>query len=223
MLVATAVPVASGSLAADASHLASEALSRVGGPAGRALVVTRQTEIVVVAALRAVSAAADATAVCDRLAATRRRLHHDGVPLAVGVGTVAAGVAELPRAYQEATAVLADVAVPGGVVALPRLSPFDYLALRADDTARRLVDPRLRGFLVEDRNRGGVLVETTRAFAAANLNLKLAADRLRVHPNTAQYRLRRVEERTGRNPRRIADLIDLLVAITLVYGSGPDD
>jgi DNA-binding PucR family transcriptional regulator len=132
-------------------------------------------------------------------------------------------VAELPRAYQEATAALADVAVPGGVVALPRLSAFDYLALRADDTARRLVDPRLRAFLVEDRNRGGVLVETTRAFAAADLNLKLAADRLRVHPNTAQYRLRKVEERTGRNPRRIADLIDLLVAITLVYGSDPDD
>jgi hypothetical protein len=36
-----------------------------------------------------------------------------------------------------------------------------------------------------------------------------------VHPNTAQYRLRRVEERTGRNPRRIADLLDLLVAIEL--------
>ena len=223
MLVATAVPVASRSLAADASHLASEALSRVGGPAGRALVVTRQTEIVVVAALRPVSAGTDATEVCDRLAATRRRLHHDGVPLAIGVGTVADGVAELPRAYQEATAALADVAVPGGVVALPRLSPFDYLALRADDTARRLVDPRLRAFLVEDRDRGGVLVETTRAFAAADLNLKLTADRLRVHPNTAQYRLRKVEERTGRNPRRIADLIDLLVAITLVSGSVPDD
>ena len=30
-----------------------------------------------------------------------------------------------------------------------------------------------------------------------------AAERLQVHPNTAQYRLRRIEERTGRNPRRV--------------------
>jgi PucR C-terminal helix-turn-helix domain len=34
-------------------------------------------------------------------------------------------------------------------------------------------------------------------------------------PNTAQYRLRRNEERTGRNPRQIADLLDLLFAIEL--------
>ena len=198
---------------ADLPMAAAEALSRLDGPCGRALVVSRQTELVLVTVLRA---AADAGAVCDRLAEVHARLRADGVAIAVGVGTPAAGVAELPRAYQEATAALADVAVPGGVVALPRLSAFEYLALRADDTARRLVDPRLRAFLVEDRGRGGTLVETTRAFAAADLNLKLAAERLRVHPNTAQYRLRKVQERTGRNPRRIADLVDLLVAIALV-------
>ena len=98
-------------------------------------------------------------------------------------------------------------------MALPRLSPFDYLALHADDTARRLVDPRLRRFLEDDRQRGGGLIETARVFAAADLNLRVTAERLQVHPNTAQYRLRRIEERTGRNPRRIADLVDLLSAI----------
>jgi DNA-binding PucR family transcriptional regulator len=104
------------------------------------------------------------------------------------------------------------------VVALPRLSPFDYLALRADDTARWLVDARLRAFLDEDRARGGVLTDTVRAFADASLNLRLAAERLQVHPNTAQYRLRRIEERSGCNPRRMADLLDLLVAIRLDDG-----
>ena len=103
----------------------------------------------------------------------------------------------------------------GGVEALARLTPFDYLALRADDTARRLVDPRLRAFLHEDRRRGGALTATIRAVADADLNLRVAAERLQVHPNTAQYRLRRIEERTGRNPRRISDLLDLLVAIAL--------
>jgi len=79
----------------------------------------------------------------------------------------------------------------------------------------RLVNPRLRAFLDEDRRRGRVLTETIRAVADADLNLRMAAERLQVHPNTAQYRLRRIEERTGRNPRRIADLLDLLVAIAL--------
>ena len=36
-----------------------------------------------------------------------------------------------------------------------------------------------------------------------------------MHPNTRQYRVRRIEERTGRNPRRVADLIELLTAIAL--------
>ena len=61
-----------------------------------------------------------------------------------------------------------------------------------------------------------------KAFAAADLNLKLTAERLRVHPNTAHYRLRKVAERTGRNPRRIADLIDLLVAIALLDRTDAD-
>jgi DNA-binding PucR family transcriptional regulator len=208
-LVASAVPAEPD---VDAPHVAAEALSRA---AGRALVVRRQAELVVVTALRPADPAADAAALSDRLEETQGRLRANGVTLAVGVSTVAAGVAELPRAYQEATVALADVGVEGGVVALPRLSPFDYLALRADDTARRLVDPRLRAFLADDRARGGALVETARVFADADLNLRVAAERLRVHPNTAQYRLRRIEERTGRNPRRIADLVDLLVAIAL--------
>ena len=212
-LVAVAVV---GTADADAPHLAAARLSQVGCRSGRALVVIRQTELVVVAALPAVDPAAEATAVCDRMELARRRLLEGGVSLAVGIGTVAADLDELPRAYQEATAALDGVPPEGGVVALPRLSPFDYLALRADDTARRLVDPRLRAFLAEDAARGGVLVATAQAFAGADLNLRVAAERLRVHPNTAQYRLRRIEERTGRNPRHIADLVDLLTAIALV-------
>jgi sugar diacid utilization regulator len=32
--------------------------------------------------------------------------------------------------------------------------------------------------------------------------------------------LRRIEERTGRNPRRIADLLELLVALAIRDGAG---
>lgn len=73
----------------------------------------------------------------------------------------------------------------------------------------------MREFLEDDRARGGVLTDTIRAFADADLKVNAAAEQLQVHPNTAQYRLRRIEERTGRNPRQIADLLDLLFAIAL--------
>jgi DNA-binding PucR family transcriptional regulator len=150
----------------------------------------------------------------------QRRLAREGTMLSMGISTVAEGACELPRAYEEARAALDLVPSGGGVAALPRLSPFDYLALRADDLARQLVDPRVRALLEEDRRRGDTLAATVRAFAEADLNLRLAADRLRVHHNTAHYRLRRIDERTGRNPRRIADLLELLVALAIRDGAG---
>src|SRR6266545_3115349 len=211
MMVAAAVPVGP-HVDADASHAASATIMLAGLHEARTLVVVRQAEIVAVPALRAGKGPAG---LCDRLQEVQERLREEGLPLAMGISTVAAGVAELPRAYLEARAALESVADDGGVVALPRLSPFEYLARGADDTARRLVDPRLRLFLHDDRVRGGVLTATIRAFADADLNLRVAAERLQVHPNTAQYRLGRIEERSGRNPRRLADLLDLLVAITL--------
>ena len=212
MLVAAAVPVGP-EPDADAPYAASAAIARSGLREPRTLVVVRQSEIVAVAAL---CADGDARAQCRRLEALQRRLREEGTPLAVGVSTVADGVAELPRAYAEARSALECIAGDvGGIVALPRLSPFGYLALRVDDTAHRLVDPRVREFLEEDRARGGVLTATIRAFADADLKINGAAEQLQVHPNTAQYRLRRIEERTGRNPRQIADLLDLLFAIAL--------
>jgi hypothetical protein len=211
LLVAAAVPV-DPSAGDDAPQIGSAALARAGVHESKTLVVARHGEIVAVPAL---GPDADSVRLCDRLQAVQERLCQEGVALAMGISTVAGGVAELPRAYREARAALAGVGDDGGVTALARLSPFDYLALRADDTARRLVDPRLRAFLDDDRGRGSVLTATVRALADADLNLRVAAERLQVHPNTAQYRLRRIEERTGRNPRRIADLVDLLVAIAL--------
>jgi sugar diacid utilization regulator len=211
MMVALAVPVGP-QADADTPHAASAMITRAVPRQAKILVVVRQAEIVAVPAL---CHGVDPAELCDHLEAAHDRLRREGTTLAMGISTVANGVAELPRACLEARTALGSVPDGGGLVALPRLSPLDYLVLRADDTARWLVDGRLRAFLDDDRARGGVLTATVRAFADANLNLRLAAARLQVHPNTAQYRLRRIQQRSGRNPRRVADLVDLLVAMEL--------
>ncbi|MGY6018775.1 PucR family transcriptional regulator [Streptomyces spinosirectus] len=202
---------------AENGYAASASISVAGPWAGRTLVVVRHGEVVAVPVVRA---GMDAEDICAHFEAVQRRLAREGTMLSMGISTVAQGADELPRAYQEARAALDLVPGGGGVAALPRLSPFDYLALRADDLARQLVDPRVRLLLEEDRRRGDTLAVTIRAFADADLNLRLAADRLRVHHNTAHYRLRRIEERTGRNPRRLADLLELLVALAIRDGDG---
>lgn len=195
----------------EGAQVASIALARA-GLSESTLVVVRQGELVAVPVLRA---GADPRRLCERIEELQQRLSAEGTPLAVGVSTIAEGVSELPRAYSEARAARECLAGREGVVAIPRLTPFEYLLLRADETASRVVDPALRAFLAEDLSRGGVLSSTVQAFAGADLNLRATAENLHVHPNTAQYRLRRIEERTGRNPRRVADLLDLLVAIEM--------
>lgn len=211
MVVVTAVPVSSGG-GMDARHAACAAIARTCVNGRRTLSVVRQSEIVAVPAL---GPSADVEHLCDKLQHVQEGLLTEGIALAVGISTVVEGTEQIPRAYQEARAVLDFLPEEGGVAALPRISPFEYMAMRADDTTRHLVCPRITALLDEDRARGGVLTATIRAFAAADLNLRAAAERLQIHHNTAQYRLRRIQERTGRNLRHITDLVDLLVAIAL--------
>ncbi len=208
LLAVVAVP--SGA-AADAAA-AGAALARAALGATRTLAVAQRGEVV------AVVPGCGSRQVCERIEALHARLREEGVPLAVGVSLPANGVAELPRAVAEARAALECVDGDGGVAALPLMSPLRYLTRSAPETARRLVDPRLKAFLDDDRARGGALRDTIRALAETDLKLGVAAARLQVHPNTLQYRVRRIQERTGRNPRRVADLLELLTAIALADG-----
>lgn len=210
--VIVAVSADSRPFGGDELYVTCAGLRGIGLTDRRPLVAARHEEIVAFAATRT---GADPRKLSEALTIVRDELAEQGIALAVGMSTITEGVADLPRAYQEARLALDLVGPGGGVTALPLLSPFRYLALRADPTAWHLVDPAVQELLATDRARGGTLIETIQAFADADLNLRVAANRLKVHHNTAQYRLQRVQERTGRNPRHIADLIELLVAIAL--------
>ncbi|APE34163.1 transcriptional regulator [Nocardia mangyaensis] len=218
LVVVTAVVLDRGAEATDpgeAAQLVSAALARVGVNGLRTLAVARGTEIVAIPALARDGSADE---LCERLRVLRADLCSDGIALAIGVSAAVTEIAQLPRAHQQARAALALLPEGGGVLALPQMTPFRYLLLRADDTTRQLVDPRIGTALADDRARGGSLAETIRAFAAADMNLREAADTLRIHLSTAQYRLGRIQELTGRNVRSVNDLVELLVAIELQAG-----
>jgi DNA-binding PucR family transcriptional regulator len=48
------------------------------------------------------------------------------------------------------------------------------------------------------------------------MNAKTAAERLHLHVNTIYYRLERIAERTGCDLRRLADVMELLIAVRLL-------
>ena len=187
------------------------------GGHGLGLTVVRHDEIVGIAPVaggRAEPAVASLTRVCAGLA-------RQGMRLAVGVSTVHAGLPEIPEAYAEARAARDGLGAGAGVLALPLLTSFDYLVLRDDETARRLIRPEVRRFVAEDAAAGGALIATLAAYAACDLNARTAARQLHLHVNTAYYRLDRIAERTGCDLRRFADVMELLIAVRLLGATPP--
>lgn len=210
VLVVVAMPM--GPVGDEVPTLASASLARTGLQEVTSLVVIRQSEIVAVLAL---GRDGDPDEVVVRVERAQERLRTEGTPLPIGVSTIAEGVAEIPQAYREASAAVRFVGKDGGVAALPCLSPFEYMTLRPDATAYRLIDQRLLAVLREDRARGGVLIAPIRACAQTDMRLKESAARLHVHPHTIQYRFQRIEVLSDLNPRGFVDLHTLIVAIAL--------
>jgi sugar diacid utilization regulator len=188
---------------------AAGALRRACGTGLTPLTVLRREEIVVVTPIRG----SESDEVVTNLTAAHERLASQNVQLAVGVSTVHPGLAGVASAHREARGAADCLGPDGGVLALPALSAFDYLSSFRDPTAERLICPAIRQFVEEDIARGGVLTSTLVAYVASDLNIKALSERIYVHPNTAHYRLHRIGKQTGRDPRKMSQVLELLIAI----------
>jgi hypothetical protein len=187
------------------------ALARAAGSTVLPLSVVRQDEIVLVVPV------ADGlpAAITPRLEEAQRRLTDAGLPLSVAVSTAVSGLGQIPDAYRESIAIrLARGSAPG-IVVLPELSAFEYLTLRPDSTASRLIAPAVHEFIAQDARDGGQLIATLREYVACDLNARRAAENLHIHVNTAHYRLGRIAERTRCDLRRVHDLVEILIAARL--------
>jgi sugar diacid utilization regulator len=153
--------------------------------------------------------------ILPRLEDVQRRLADAGLPLTVAVSTTVNGLGQVPDGYREANTIRAARESAPGVVALSGLSAFEFLTIRPDPTASRLIAPAVHEFVAQDVQEGGSLIATLREYVACDLNARRAAENLHVHVNTAHYRLARISERTGLDLRRVNDLIEILIAARL--------
>jgi sugar diacid utilization regulator len=194
---------------------AASAVGRAFGSVVEPLTVVRQQEVICVA-----PAHAEAAVLERALEQAQRRLAGEGIVLAVGISAVAHGLGEVPEAYGEASAAVERVRPDGGVLSLSTMSAFDCLTLFGRRAAQRRIPAPIRTFVAEDRADGGALIATLRAYAKADFNVKAASAQLFVHPNTARYRLGKIEDRTGLDLRSFADVQELLIAVRVDELSG---
>lgn len=217
-LVITALPTAPPQ-DVHALRGAAAALARATRRPIQPLSVLRHDEVVVVTP----APDGDPIALARRLEDAQLRLAERHLPLAVGMSTIHDGLKRVAEAYHEAVAARDRLLPNPGVNALPAMSAFDYLTTLGDATARRLISPTIERFVTEDLEHGGALVATLLEYAAADLNVKEAAQRLHIHVNTAHYRLAKIAERTGSDLRRISDVIELLIAARFATSSRQPD
>ncbi len=191
------------------------ALARATGGPTLPLAVVRRDEIVVVLPAADGAGGGHPIGLTHRLTDVQRRLADAGLPLSVAVSTAVAELGQIPDAYREARTLRTAHGSAPGVTSLTEMSAFEYLTLRPDPTATRLIGPEIHEFVAQDAREGAPLITTLRAYIACDLNARRAADHLHVHVNTAHYRLGRIAERTGRDLRRVSDLIEILIAARL--------
>lgn len=83
---------------------------------------------------------------------------------------------------------------------------YSDVKLVADMTELKLEDKKISHIL--DNNE--ILIETLQVYIENNLNVMETADNLNIHRNTLNYRLNRIYEITGKDPKKILDLIELI-------------
>jgi hypothetical protein len=188
--------------------------------AGRAtpLVVVRQGEIVAICA---------DTPALDRRAAleTARRAAHVawGLEARFGLSTPGPGFTGIPQAYGEATLAVSYATEARPVVVLEELSSLECALVDADAATRAVIASKGRALLALPPGELALFEQTIRAFAAADLSVAGAAASLAVHPNTVRYRLQRIADATGHDPRTFAGLTELTCILGVAGGSAELD
>jgi hypothetical protein len=147
------------------------------------------------------------------------------IRLAVGVSGLAESVTALSGALHEAGSArrLAALRLTGlggtsaiSVVTSDEVASHELLLATVPASVLRSFRERLLGpLLAYDDQHRAELLPTLREFLACSGSWNACALRMYVHVNTVRYRIRRVEELTGRDLSRLDDQVDFFLALRI--------
>lgn len=147
-----------------------------------------------------------------------------GGTVRIGAGRAVSG-GDARRSFHEARCAVEAIAlgvasVGGNGSGPPRLATYKdlgsfqlLLSLQDDDALRLFCDSILGPIEMSEGHYGGELMRSLEAFIEENGQWERAARRLYCHRHTLRYRIRRVEELTGRNLGNARDRIEFWLAL----------
>ncbi len=145
------------------------------------------------------------------------------IRLSVGVSAPAEGVATLVGALHEAQSARRLAAIRAGagagavcVVTSDEVASHELLLASVPGSVLRSFRERLLGpLLAYDERHRAELLPTLREFLACSGSWHACAARMYVHVNTVRYRIRRIEELTGRDLSSLDDQVDFFLALRI--------
>ena len=147
------------------------------------------------------------------------------VRITVGVSAPAGSVTALPGALHEAGSARRLAALrqagPGGtaavsVVTSDEVASHELLLATVPASVLRSFRERLLGpLLAYDDQHRAELLPTLREFLACSGSWNACAAKMYVHVNTVRYRIRRIEELTGRDLSSLDDQVDFFLALRI--------
>jgi hypothetical protein len=145
------------------------------------------------------------------------------IRLSVGVSAPAEGVTALAGALHEAQSARRLAAVRAGtgagavsVVTSDEVASHELLLASVPGSVLRSFRERLLGpLLAYDERHHAELLPTLREFLACSGSWHACAATMYVHVNTVRYRIRRIEELTGRDLSSLDDQVDFFLALRI--------
>jgi hypothetical protein len=142
------------------------------------------------------------------------------IRLSAGVSAPAEGVTALAGAWHEASSARRLAALRGAtavsVVTSDEVASHELLLATVPPSVLRSFRTRLLGPLLayDDRHRAELL-PTLREFLTCSGSWNACAAKMYVHVNTVRYRIRRIEELTGRDLSSLNDQVDFFLALQI--------
>ena len=137
-------------------------------------------------------------------------------PASAGTGSTVGAVAWVVAEARQAARLAGLLGGGVRVVDSAQFGSWELLLAMVPGEARRAFQGALLDPLVAyDRDHGTELVATLEAFLACSGSWSKAAEAMFIHVNSLRYRIRRIEELTGRDPRSLADQAALLLALQM--------
>jgi carbohydrate diacid regulator len=133
------------------------------------------------------------------------------IPTSVGVGNYHPGITGLRQSYNEAVSAIELGVQMWGTDRIYRIDDFGVVAplLSGIDESNIYFSRELLDRLGENSE----IIQTLEAFFAYDMSLTRTSDELKIHRNTLVYRLDRIAETLGLDPRKFDDAVQIRLAI----------